>query len=220
MATDDYGQGITLMALTDAPSIPKAIADLAAGVIPRGVMRFASASTRGATLAGSFAPVEGMMTWLVAEKRLDVYDAAGWRQIPYFSAAPAVSNQVSMPASFTTGAFTDFASGNWAPLTTTIPASGRIAISIGAAVHNTVSSTATAWAGWRASGAALTEASSETNSISTWGGRTYATRRVIRTGLTPGASLTVTPTYQVSAAGTIGAVTRVSDGQLSVEPLP
>ena len=32
MATDDYGQNITLMSLSDAPSIPKAIGDLAAGV--------------------------------------------------------------------------------------------------------------------------------------------------------------------------------------------
>lgn len=219
MATDDYGQNITLMSLSDAPSIPKAIADLAAGTVPRTVMRFASASTRGATLVGAYAPVEGMVSWLVAEKRLDVYDGGGWRQIPYFAAAPVISNQVSMPGSFTTGGFEDFSSGNWPPINTVIPASGRIAISVGAAVHNTVSSTATAWAGWRASGA-FTEASSETNSVSTWGGRTYATRRVIRTGLTPGASLTVTPTYQVSAQGTIGAVTRVSDGQISVEPLP
>ena len=219
MATDDYGQGITLMALTDAPSIPKGIADLAGGVIPRGVMRFASASTRGATLAGTYAPVEGMVTWLVAEKRLDVYDGTAWRQIPYFPAGPVVSNQVSMPGSFTTGGFVDFSSGNWAPVTTTIPASGRIAISVGAAVHNTNTSTSTAWAAWRASGA-FTESGSESNAVSTWGARTYATRRVIKTGLTPGASLTVTPQYQVSSAGTIGAVTRVSDGQLSVEPLP
>jgi hypothetical protein len=125
MATDDYGQNITLMSLSDAPSIPKAIADLAAGVVPRGVMRFASASTRGATLAGLFAPVEGMMSWLIAEKRLDVYDGTAWRQIPYFPSGPAISHQVSMPGSFTTGSFEDFSSGNWAPVVTTIPASGR-----------------------------------------------------------------------------------------------
>jgi hypothetical protein len=78
MATDDYGQGITLMGLTDSPSIPKAIADLAAGVIPRGVMRFASASTRGATLVGSFAPVEGMLSYLQDVDRLDLYTGATW----------------------------------------------------------------------------------------------------------------------------------------------
>lgn len=78
MATDDYGQGITLMGLTDSPSIPKAIADLAAGVIPRGVMRFASASTRGATLVGSFAPIEGMLSYLQDVNRLDLYTGSTW----------------------------------------------------------------------------------------------------------------------------------------------
>jgi hypothetical protein len=73
--TDSYGQGVSLISLTDAPDMAKAIADLAAGVIPRGVMRFASASARGATLA---APVEGMTTWLQDANRLEVYDGSAW----------------------------------------------------------------------------------------------------------------------------------------------
>ncbi|MER5843679.1 hypothetical protein ABT099_25990 [Streptomyces prasinus] len=71
---DDYGQGISLISLTDAPDMAKAIADLAAGVIPRGVMRFASASQRGATLT----PVEGMTTWLNDVNRLDIYNGSAW----------------------------------------------------------------------------------------------------------------------------------------------
>lgn len=71
MATDPYGQTISLWALTDAPDIPAAIAALAAGVIPRGVLRFASASTRGSTLVGSATPVDGMLTYLQDVKRLD-----------------------------------------------------------------------------------------------------------------------------------------------------
>lgn len=78
MATDDYGQGITLMGLTDSPSIPKAIADLAAGVIPRGVLRFASSSARGATLVGAYAPVEGMLSYLQDVNRLDLYTGSTW----------------------------------------------------------------------------------------------------------------------------------------------
>jgi len=81
VATDDYGQGITLMGLTDSPSIPKAIADLAAGVIPRGVLRFASASTRGATLVGANAPVEGMLSYLQDVDRLDLYTGSTWLAI-------------------------------------------------------------------------------------------------------------------------------------------
>lgn len=72
---DSYGQGIDLVSLTDAPDMAKAIADLANGVIPRGVMRFASASARGATLTS---PVEGMTTWLADVNRLEVYDGSSW----------------------------------------------------------------------------------------------------------------------------------------------
>lgn len=76
--TDDYGQGIGLWAMTDAPDIPAAIRALAAGMIPRGVLRFASASTRGATLIGDYAPVDGMLTLLQDVKRLDVRLNGAW----------------------------------------------------------------------------------------------------------------------------------------------
>lgn len=73
--TDDYGQGISLWSMTDAPNIPDAIKALADGVIPRGVLSFASGTERGATLYGpSRAPVEGMLTWLRDVNRLDIFD--------------------------------------------------------------------------------------------------------------------------------------------------
>ncbi|MFF9118241.1 hypothetical protein ACF09Y_22025 [Streptomyces massasporeus] len=74
-APDQWGQGIGLWQMTDPPSIPDAIKALADGVIPRGVLRFASASARGATLT---APVEGMLTWLQDVNRLDVWDSSAW----------------------------------------------------------------------------------------------------------------------------------------------
>ncbi|MEV4908701.1 hypothetical protein AB0N46_29160 [Streptomyces albidoflavus] len=76
--TDLYGQGIPLAALTDGPDIPKAIADLAGGVIPKLALPYASASVRGATLVGDRAPRAGMITWLQDVKRLDVYDGSQW----------------------------------------------------------------------------------------------------------------------------------------------
>ncbi|MEU6768500.1 hypothetical protein ABZ916_39080 [Streptomyces sp. NPDC046853] len=78
MATDVYGQNITLWDLTMAPDIPAAIAAVAAGVIPRGVLRFASASARGATLVGPVAPVDGMLTYLQDVKRLDARIDGTW----------------------------------------------------------------------------------------------------------------------------------------------
>lgn len=75
---DDYGQNIGLWQMTDAPSIPDAIQLLADGVIQRSVMRFASASARGAALVGDVAPVEGMATWLQDVNRLEIYDGSSW----------------------------------------------------------------------------------------------------------------------------------------------
>ena len=75
---DKWGQGIGLWQMTDAPSIPDAIAALAAGVIPRGVLRFASASERGATLVGDYTPVDGMLTWLEDVGRLELRVDSVW----------------------------------------------------------------------------------------------------------------------------------------------
>ncbi|AJP04797.1 hypothetical protein TU94_28475 [Streptomyces cyaneogriseus subsp. noncyanogenus] len=75
---DQYGQGIGIWQMTDAPSIPDAVKLLAAGVIPRGVMRFASASARSATLVGAQAPVDGMLTWLDDVKRLELRSEGAW----------------------------------------------------------------------------------------------------------------------------------------------
>lgn len=78
---DGYGQGIGLWQMTDAPSIPDAIRLVTDGVIPRGVLRFASASARGATLVGDYAPVDGMLTWLDDVKRLELRVASAWSVI-------------------------------------------------------------------------------------------------------------------------------------------
>ncbi|MFJ6073716.1 hypothetical protein ACIQFU_23215 [Streptomyces sp. NPDC093065] len=77
--TDSYGQGISLTnTTTDAPDLGRGIQDLAAGVIPRGTLRFASASARGATLVGAQAPVDGMLTWLEDVGRLELRVDGVW----------------------------------------------------------------------------------------------------------------------------------------------
>lgn len=73
--TDSYGQGIGIWQMTDAPSIPDAIKAVADGLIPRSILRFASASERGATVT---APVEGMMAWLQDQNLLTLYDGTTW----------------------------------------------------------------------------------------------------------------------------------------------
>jgi len=76
--TDGWGQGIQLTSMTDAPDIPGGIKALADGVIPRGVLRFASASSRGGTLVGDQAPVDGMFTWLEDVGRLELRVDGAW----------------------------------------------------------------------------------------------------------------------------------------------
>ncbi|MCM8548879.1 hypothetical protein [Streptomyces sp. STCH 565 A] len=74
--TDSYGQNISLTnTATDAPDLGRGIQDLAAGVIPRSILRFVSASARGATITS---PVAGMQAWLDDVKQMTVYDGAAW----------------------------------------------------------------------------------------------------------------------------------------------
>ncbi|MFJ9012353.1 hypothetical protein [Streptomyces canus] len=143
------------------------------------------------------------------------WNGSNWRQIsPY---TPISQAQVSQPGSFTAGTFTDFPSGNWPPLTFTVPPSGLVWISVGGAVMNTNTSTSSGWMAWRASGG-VTEGASEANGLSTHGTRNYGTRRVLRSW-TPGASVTLTPQYMFSSVGTLTTVTRADNGLLAVEPV-
>lgn len=78
--TDDYGQGVQIASLTDAPDGPRLARDLASGIIPRTAMRFASGAERNATLTS---PVAGMVAWVTAESALTVYDGSGWRSVSF-----------------------------------------------------------------------------------------------------------------------------------------
>lgn len=144
------------------------------------------------------------------------WTGSAWRPVSPF--APQSSDQVSQPGYASVGVWVDFTSAQWPPITFTVPPSGMAWVTVGAATQNTNTPTATAWASWRASGG-YTRVPSETNGVCAMNGRTYASRRVLVSGMTPGASVTLTPNWQVSSAGTTGTVTRISDGQLAVEPV-
>ena len=93
--TDDYGQGVNIALLTDAPDAGKLAKDIANALAQRGTMRFASASTRGATLTS---PAEGMTTWLQDVNRLDVYDGSGWVAV---STGASAWTTISLESGFT-----------------------------------------------------------------------------------------------------------------------
>lgn len=76
--TDDYGQGVSISSLLDAPNASNLAQNIANGIASRSVLRFPSASARGATLTGASAPVDGTTTWLQDVNRLEVYNGASW----------------------------------------------------------------------------------------------------------------------------------------------
>lgn len=91
MATDDYGQGVTLPALSDPPNIEtfKAIIN---ALVQHSVMRFANATARTAALTGPSAPVEGMLTTLDDTNLIYRYDGTTWRAV----APPIQSGQLNV----------------------------------------------------------------------------------------------------------------------------
>lgn len=95
MATDDYGQGVSIASLTDAPDAGKLARDIANAIVQRAVMRFSSASSRGATLT---APLEGMLTWLQDINRLDLYDGSAWVAV---SVGTSSWTNISLESGFT-----------------------------------------------------------------------------------------------------------------------
>lgn len=73
--SDDYGQGVSIASLTDAPNIETAIRGVTDALVPRSVMRFASATERNATITS---PVAGMQAWISAEELMTIYDGTQW----------------------------------------------------------------------------------------------------------------------------------------------
>lgn len=90
--SDPYGQGVQIASITDAPNGPRLARDLANGLVPRSVMRFASAAERNATIS---TPAFGMTASIAAEGLLTWYDGAEWVVIASGTTAwtqPALAN--------------------------------------------------------------------------------------------------------------------------------
>jgi len=77
VATDDYGQTITIPDLTSQPDI-RVVMTAVQQVLRRAVLSFSSASSRNATLVS---PVEGMMAWLQDTNTMTQYDGSTWRTV-------------------------------------------------------------------------------------------------------------------------------------------
>ncbi|MFE9335281.1 hypothetical protein [Streptomyces sp. NPDC007063] len=75
MLTDPYGQNIPFPSLSDKPNARTLAEGIVNGLTPRGVMRYASRSVRGANIPN---PVAGMATWIIDVAVLEVYDGTQW----------------------------------------------------------------------------------------------------------------------------------------------
>ena len=76
--TDDYGQGVQIASLTDAPNAETLAKNIANALAARSILRYASASARAAALTGPSAPTEGMVTTLADTDRLYRYNGSAW----------------------------------------------------------------------------------------------------------------------------------------------
>lgn len=141
------------------------------------------------------------------------WDGTQWR---YLSYAPVANLQADAPPFDTTATWVDFLPGSWAPLSVVVPPSGMVRVTMSADVQNTNTSTSTCHATWRASGA-LTVTASPSNSLSVAGTRLAASRSRLLTGATVGATLTITPQWNISSGGSGTAA--IQGGTLEVQPV-
>ena len=131
MATDDYGQSLTIPALTDAPNISATGASIGS-VVGRTVLRFASAAARTAALTGVAAPVEGMTTWLQDVNKLYVYDGSAW--VEY---GRALTTEFSEDTTNRTVTSTSYVNGSGTLSDTIVgPQSGLVEVTFGVRCDN------------------------------------------------------------------------------------
>lgn len=132
---------------------------------------------------------------------------------PRSSQRPLISNQVSSPTFATGGAFVDFTTPQWPAITFTAPPSGIFTVTIGAGLSNVFNATASILIAPRVSGG-LVSGADRAKTVWATGSTFDASRTFTYTGATAGASVTVTPQWQVTT-GTGGSASCVL-GQLTV----
>lgn len=116
----------------------------------------------------------------------------------------------------------DIPASYWPRMSFTVPASGKVWLSVSATIQNTASSSAVIAASYRGTGGGIPTGVNSGDSVkrglNTVGTRLGATKRTLFTGLTPGATVTLTPIYTASTVSSNTSVTKITDGTLTMEP--
>jgi hypothetical protein len=123
-----------------------------------------------------------------------------------------------------TGAWRQFTSAGWPPLTFTVPPSGRCYITITGWIENRNTADSYIWISYQASGGGFTTGIDpdlmNLRGLGTYSGRLVASKRRYFTSLTPGASVTLTPMYSAYSVSASINFSNVQNGQLLMEPAP
>ena len=210
------------------PANAQILADLAIGPSQRSVAAANITDVRQYTVAvGGIVPTRsssapnrphpGQALYLMDTDVVEIGQEAGTKRQLREYIRPSSSLQSANPPFNVVATYVDFLSGSWAPITVTVPPSGMVRVTISGNAENTNTATSTCHVTWRASGATTITASTF-NSLTAAGGRLAASRTRLITGLTPGASLTITPQWNISSGSSSTAT--ISGGTLEVTPLP
>lgn len=116
----------------------------------------------------------------------------------------------------------DFALSVWGPLTFTVPPSGRVYITVSGWIENRLTVNSTIWLSYRASGGGMIAGTDgnamDERALSTHSSRLVASKRTYFSGLTPGATVTLTPAYFSTTASSDPNVSSIRYGRLLMEP--
>ncbi|MFJ2113939.1 phage baseplate assembly protein V [Streptomyces sp. NPDC087850] len=133
------------------------------------------------------------------------------------------STQKAAPILLGGSNWVDFTEPQWAPITTKVPPTGNLLVSISASMWSSESDTSELRIGWKVTGDYGWSGDGIVQALMTKG-KTWSacgTKRHLLEGLTPGSTVTITPQYWCSANSTSGSTqtNTVSGGQLAVEPV-
>lgn len=224
LQTDVGDTGIYEIPLAEATVPNGASVISAAQVLPRAwyARPDGAASPGSGTETRPPAPVAGMKLWQAGTAY--VWNGTIWERIS--NPPTPVESDMGVTLSGNNirddNAWHDFPSANWAPLTFTVPPSGRIHVSISGWIQNFHAADSTIWISWRASGGGLTTGTDDNTvrnrALSTRGSRIIATKRLLFPGLTPGASVTLTPIYASTTVTNDVNISVMAFGRLEMEP--
>jgi hypothetical protein len=115
-----------------------------------------------------------------------------------------------------------FSSAVWTPLTFVVPPTGRVYVTVSGWVENRATTSSSMWLSYFSTGGGMTSGLDpdvmDARAVSTRASRVVASNRKLYTGLTPGATVTLTPAYNSTTASSDANVSSIRYGNLIMEP--